>query len=65
MTQATPEFMRFAAGICHDQLAALECEHARRIHKAITEWLDSGGSYEQWWQAVSEANTYLVKGGVV
>ena len=57
------EFMHFVACISQQQLAAIQTEQAQRINAAVTKWLECGGTYEQWWNAVSEANAYLVKGG--
>lgn len=61
MNLPTDEFMRFAAGISHDQLARMENEYARRLDAAVMRWLESGGTYDEWWTAVNAANQYLLK----
>lgn len=41
--------------------AQLENEHARRLDTALMRWLESGGTYDEWWTAVNAANQYLLK----
>jgi hypothetical protein len=59
MTLPSDAFMHFAASFSRQQLAALESEAARLLCAAVDHWLESGGTYEDWWAAVSCANAYL------